>query len=389
LLIGAGLMVRSFYALQSVDPGFNPHNVLSMVVSVAGTKEAEANHRAIFYRELLKSIASLPGVNSVGGINHLPLAGDIWDRPFTIEGRPESRPGEEPDGIYRIVMPGYFEAMRLPARRGRLITDQDDARAPGVVVINERAAREYWPRENPIGQHIMLPDKGPVPTWLTVIGVVANAKQSDWAANPDPEIYLAALQSPDFLGTGTNPIGAHISYITLVVRTHGNPADLTSAIQQTIRSFDRNLPISEVTTMENVVAEKNAEPRFEMLLLGLFAAVALLLAAIGIYGVMNYSVSRRTREIGIRMSLGASRTDVLRMVIKQAMLQALAGTLVGVSGALLLSKLMINMLYAVRPSDPLTFTAVTIVLSLAALFATWIPARKATRIEPMMALRNE
>lgn len=390
LLIGAGLMIRSFFALQSVNPGFNPHNVLSMVVSVAGTKEAEPNRRAIFYRELLLKVEALPGVNSAGAINHLPLAGDLWDRGFEIEGRPKPRPGESPDAVYRIVMPGYFQAMRLPLRRGRTITGKDDARATGVVIINERAAREYWPGEDPIGRRITISDeKSSQPTWLTVIGVVADAKQSEWAAKPDPEIYLAALQNGDFLGDGGASIAAHMTYITLVVRADANPADIASAVKQTVWSFDRNLPISEVFTMDRVVADATAQPRFEMLLLGVFAAVALVLAAVGIYGVMSYSVSRRTREIGIRISLGASRADVLRMVVRQGMVQALAGAAVGLVGALLLAQLMADMLYGVRPSDPVTFGGVAMVLGLAALLATCVPARKATRIEPMTALRNE
>ena len=221
LLIGAGLMVRSFYALQSVDPGFNPHNVLSMVVSVAGTKEEKPKQRTVFYRDLLQKIRTLPGVTAAGAINHLPLAGDMWDRAFLIEGRPKPRPGESPDAVYRIVMPGYFETMRLPLRSGRLITDHDDARTPGVVIINERAARDYWPGKSPIGKRIVIGDgNSGQPNWLTVIGVVANAKQEDWASDPYPEMYLAALQTPDFLGEGTDPTAPHMSYITLVVRVN-------------------------------------------------------------------------------------------------------------------------------------------------------------------------
>jgi putative ABC transport system permease protein len=386
LLIGAGLMIRSFSALQSVNPGFNPHNVLSMLVSVEGTNEEESNRRALFYRQLLEQVRSVPGVKSAGAINHLPLAGDLWDRSFEIEGRPPSRPGEAPGAIYRIVMPGYFETMRLPVLRGRGIAMGDDERALGVVVINERAAGQYWPGQDPTGKRIGLKeDKSGKTNWLTVIGVVANAKQLDWAVEPDPEIYLAALQSRDFLGEG----GAHMAYITLVVRTAGEPSDLASAVRRVVWSFDRNLPISQVVTMDEVVAEKNAQPRFEMLLLGVFAMVALLLAAAGIYGVMSYSVSRRTREIGIRVSLGANSADVLRMIVRQGMKQALSGTVVGVVGALLLARLMANMLYGVRPTDPVTFAGVAIVLASVALLATLVSARKATRIEPMSALRND
>ncbi len=386
LLIGAGLMIRSFFALQSVNPGFNPHNVLSMVVSVAGSKEAEAGRRGIFYRELLEKLRTLPGVTSAGAINHLPLAGDIWGWPFAVEGRPKPRPGESPLAVYRVVMPGYFETMRLPILRGRTIAIKDDARAPGVVVINERAARQYWPGQDPIGKRITFDDdKHNSPTWLTVVGVAANAKQSDWAADPYPEVYLAALQNRDFLG---DP-GSHIAYITLVVRGAGDPAGIASAVKSAVWSFDRNLPISEVLTMDQVVEQATAQPRFEMLLFGLFGAVALVLAAVGIYGVMNYSVSRRTREIGIRISLGASRAAVLGMVTRQGMMQALAGTAAGIASAGLLSQLMRKLLYGVRPTDPVTFGGVAIVLGFTALLAIFVPARKASRIEPVVALRNE
>ncbi len=385
LLIGAGLMIRSFIALQSVDPGFNPHGVLSMVVSVAGSNESETQRRTVFYRQLLDRVRALPGVNSAGAINHLPLAGDLWGWPFIIEGRPKPRPGESPGAAYRVAMPGYFVTMRLPVLRGRAIAETDDARAPGVVMINERAAAAYWPGQDPLGKRIAFDANAIPPTWLTVIGVVKNARQYDWASEPDPEVYLAGLQNREFLGKGES----HTAYITLVARTSGDPAELASAMKRTVWSFDRNLPISQVLTMDRAVADATSQQRFEMLLFGLFAVVALLLAAVGIYGVMNYAVSRRTREIGIRISLGASRSAVLRMVVQQGMLQAVAGTLAGLVGAVLLSNLMAGMLYGVRPTDPVTFGTVALVLGVVALLASCIPARKATRIEPTVALRTE
>jgi putative ABC transport system permease protein len=379
LLIGAGLMIRSFLALQSVDPGFDPHHVLSMIVSVAGSQEAPEGLRELFYRQLLRQVRNVPGVESAGAINHLPLAGDLWGWNFTIDGRPQPRPGEEPMAVYRVAMPGYFEAMRLPLLRGRAIAASDDAGAPGVVVINQRAANQYWPGEDPIGKRLVM-ESGT----YTIIGVSANAKQEDWAENPQPEIYLAALQNRDFLGGADS----HIAYITLVMRTAGNPAGMASAVKQTVWSMDRNLPISQVLTMDRAVADATAEPRFLALLLGVFAAVALLLAAVGIYGVMSYAISRRTHEIGIRISLGATRADVLRMVLMQGIVQALTGSLVGVAGALLLARLMAKMLYGVRPNDPVTFGVVTLVLGVAALLAICVPARKAMRIEPIVALRQ-
>jgi putative ABC transport system permease protein len=386
LLVGAGLMIRSFVALESVDPGFNPHNVLSMVVSVAGSQEADPNRRPIFYQQLLERVRAIPGVQAAGGINHLPLAGDMWDWPFTIEGRPALPPGESAAAVYRIITPGYFDAMRLPVVQGRDISETDNATAPGVVIINQRAADRYWPGENPLGQRISFDtDTANPPTWLTVIGVVKNAKQEEWAARPIPEVYLAAFQNSEYL---SSTLSAY-AYITLVVRAAGDPGAMTGAVKNAVWSFDHNLPISQITTMDAEVAYANAVPRFEMVLLGVFAFVALALAAVGIYGVISYSVSRRTHEIGIRISLGASRAQVLLLVVKQGMALALAGSAAGLLGALWLSRLMGGLLYDVPPTDPITFAAVTIVLMIVALAASYIPARRAMRVDPVVALRHE
>jgi predicted permease len=390
LLIGAGLMVRSFYALQAVDTGFNPHHVLSMVVSVAGTTEAQPGRREEFYRGMLQKIKGLPGVDAAGAINHIPLVGDVWDRNLEIEGRPKARPGQAPDAVYRIVLPGYFDTMRLPLEKGRAITYQDNSNAPAVVMINQETVRRFWPGEDPIGKRFSLDnDASGKPEWLTIVGVVANASIDDMVSDAYPEMYLPALQTPAFMGDPSNPLTPHMSYITLVVRGNEDASQLTQEVERAVRSFDRNLPISQIVTMDEAVASATAAPRFEMLLLGLFGAVALILAAVGIYGVMNYSVARRTREIGIRMSLGASRTDVFRMVIAQAVQQALMGAACGIAGAVLLSKLMAKLVFGVRPTDPLTFFAVFIALSMAAVLASALPARKAIRIEPMNALRSE
>jgi putative ABC transport system permease protein len=383
LLIGAGLTLRSFHALQSLDPGFNPSRVVSLVVSVAGSAEAEPGRRETFYRQVLQQVREVPGVESAGAINHVPLAGDNWGWTFVVEGRPKPRPGEYPGATYRIAMPGYFETMRLPIRRGRALTSGDDSRAPGVVLINEQAASLYWPGEDPIGKRISFDsDSGDHPTWLTIIGITANAKIRDWAAPPQPEVYLAALQNRDFLTRGGG-------YITLVVRSQADPVNLVPSIRRAIWSLNPNLPISEVITMGQAIEEATAEPRFEMLLFSTFAAVALLLAAVGIYGVMSYSVSRRTHEIGIRMSLGASTGTVLWNVVRHGIVQAVAGTLAGAAGAFLLAGLMTRLLYGVTPTDPVTFAAAALFLILIALLAAFIPARRATRIEPVIALRNE
>jgi putative ABC transport system permease protein len=390
LLIGAGLMIRSFFALQTIDPGFNPHNVISMVVSVAGSKEDDGNRREIFYRQLLERMRALPGVQSVGAINHLPLLGDLWGWPFTIEGRPKPRPGESPGAVYRMVTPGYFTTMRIPMIRGRDISERDTANAPDVVIINERAAHDFWPGEDPIGKRITFDDdKVKSPSWVTVIGVSKDVVEGDWALKPDPEIYLAAFQNTDFLGLSGREVASHMSYITLVVRAGGDPATLAPSMKSAVWAMDRNLAISEVQTMDSVVTEVNAQPRFEMLLLSVFAGIALVLAAVGIYGVMSYSVSRRTHEIGVRVSLGASRSDVLRLVVRQGMVLVLLGLTVGLVAASLMSRWMAHMLYGVKPTDPITFTAVAFVLAFVALLATYIPAYRATRIDPMVALRYE
>jgi predicted permease len=357
-------------------------------VSVAGSKEAEAGRRRIFYEQLLERVRSLGGVQAAAGINHLPLAGDLWGWPFVIEGRPKPRPGESPGAVYRMVTPGYFQTMKLPLVRGRDITASDNATAPGVVIINERAAREYWPETDPIGKRISFDDdKRNPPTWLTIIGVAKDAKQDDWTARPEPEVYLAAFQNHDFMGDSGSEAASHVSYITLVVRAAEDPASLASAVRGTVWAFDRNLPISEVVTMDGVVAASNARPRFEMLLLSVFAALVLVLATVGIYGVMSYSVSRRAHEIGVRMSLGARGRDVLLLVVRQGMLLALSGSVAGLIAALLLSRLMTKLLYGVKPTDPMTFTGVAVALGVVALLACYIPARRATRVNPLVALR--
>ena len=386
LLIGAGLMIRTFAALQAVDAGFNPHNVVSMMVSVAGSKEADAGRREIFYRELIERVRSLPGVEAAGGINHLPLAGDSWGWSFVVEGRPKPRPGETPTAVYRMVTPGYFHTMRLPLIRGRDVVEADKVSAPGVVIISERAAKEYWAGEDPIGQRISFDDdKANPPTWLTIIGITKDAKQEDWVATPYPEVYLAAFQNKDFL---SNP-KSYFAYITLVARTAGDPASVATAMKEAVWSFDRNLTISQVVTMDGVVAEATAQPRFEMLLLSIFAGVALVLASVGIYGVISYSASRRTHEIGVRMSLGATRGQVLLLVARQGIYLALAGSVAGIAGSLLLSRVMAKLLYGVQATDPVTFAAVATGLGVVAMLACYVPARRAMGVDPVAALRCE
>jgi predicted permease len=386
LMIGAGLMVRTFFALRAIDPGFQPHHVLTAVVSIAGSEEAQPQKRFAFYQQVLHRVAALPGIESVSAINHVPLAGDTWGFPFAIEGRPPSRPGESPNAVYRVVFPGYFRTMGISLLRGRDISESDSMNAPGVVIVNDRLARRYWPSEDPIGKRITLDDTSEKDrTWLTVIGVTQDAKQDEWTAAPRAEMYLPLLQSRFYL---QEPSG-HFEYITLVVRTSGDPAAIANDIKSSIAALDKNVPVSEIETMDQAVDDLNAQPRFELWLLTGFAVLAVLLAALGIYGVMSYSVSRRTHELGVRMALGATHGDVIKLVVRQAMMLALVGSACGLTAAVLLTRMMSGLLYGVRPTDPFTFGGVLLLVSAVALAASYIPARRATRIDPVSALRCE
>jgi predicted permease len=385
LLVGAGLMIRTFVALRGVDPGFHPDHVLTAVVSVTGSPAAAPGRRLAFYRDVLERVRAMPGVVSAGAINHLPLAGDVWGVPFAVEGRPRPAVGESPHATFRAVLPGYFETMGLPLVRGRDFDDRDALGAPGSVVVNEWMARRHWPGEDPIGRRITFDDLDKNPQWFTVTGVARDAARSDWAAPPEEEVYLPLLQSQRYLESPQ----PQYTYLTVVARTRSDPAALVPALREAVRSADRGVTLSEVQTMDEVVARATASPRFYLLLLGTFAAVALALAAVGIYGVMSYSVARRTNEIGIRMALGARPADVLRLVMGEAGWVAAAGGAAGLLVAALLTRLMAGLLYGVAATDPVTFAAVLTVLTMVALVATYVPARRAVRVDPLAALRTE
>ena len=385
LLAGAGLMIRSFLAIVAIEPGFNQHKLLTMVVSVAGTREADPIQRGAFYRETLERVRALPGVPAAAEVNHLPIAGDDWKFPYWIEGRPLPPPGEGIHALYRVASSGFFGTMGI-ALRGRDFAETDTREAPAVVIVNERLAQLRWPGEDAIGKHLSLdsPRDGK-PVWATVVGVCGNARQTDWIRPADEEFYFPLAQTKLLLES----TGTYASYVTLVVRTTGDPAAMASAVAGAVHSIDKNIPLSEVQTMEQVVDEAQAQPRFYLLLLTAFAAVALVLAAVGIYGVMSYSVARRTREIGIRVALGASRGNVFKLVIGHGMLMALAGVVAGLIAAVGLTRLMSRLLYGVAPTDPLTFLLVSLTLGAVALLASYLPARRAVRVEPMTALRYE
>lgn len=382
LLIGAGLLVRSFVRLAAIDPGFNPKNVLAMIVSAAGSPQYAGAKRESLYREMLAKLQAIPGVQSASMINHLPLNGDVWSTGINIEGRPISRPGEGAWAVYRVARPGYFQTMKIPILAGRDFTERDTENAPGVVIVNEKLAKTFWPNGTAVGKRLMREGNA---QWLTIVGVVKNVKQDDWSRQPDNEFYLPFLQDKGFR-EGTHP---WVASMTLVIRTSGDALNLSRAVQSTVWSIDKNLPLSHIETLEQVISTSVWRQRFNLLLVGLFAMLALVLAAVGIYGVMAYSATERTHEIGIRLALGAKQGDVLRLVVREGMILAVIGAAIGLMGAFLLTRILTGFLYQVKPTDPVIFASVPFIFAAVAFFASYIPAHRAARVDPMIALRCE
>jgi predicted permease len=375
LLVGGGLMVRSFVHLRAVDPGFTPDHLLTMTIPLAGSAQNTPPKRVAFFNELLQRVDSLPGVQAASAINHLPLGGDVWIVSFLVEGRPAPAPGEKQGAVYRIIRPDYFRTMGATLLKGRDFTAHDNDTAPPVMIINEPFAKRHWPNEDPIGKRIRISDDEAEPR--EIVGVVKALKQDQWTAEPNLEMYLPHLQSPAPRA------------LTLVVRSSGDPLALVGAIENQVWSIDKNLPVSEIRTMQEVIAGSIEQHRFNLFLLGLFATVALVLALVGIYAVMSESVNARTHEIGIRMALGARAADVLRMVVGQGMTLAIIGIGIGLFGALWLTRFMATLLYEVSPTDGVTFLLIPLVVALVVLCACLIPARRATRVDPLVALRDE
>ncbi|MFN7944009.1 MAG: ABC transporter permease [Blastocatellia bacterium] len=388
LLIGAGLLISSFMKLQAVDPGFDQRNLLTATVSLAGATQYVGPAREAFYSRLMDQLSSVPGVAGVSAINHLPLAGDTWGTAVVIEGRQLPAAGQDIVATFRVCRPDYFKTMGVPLRAGREFTDRDTPDAPHVVIINETLARLSWPSGDAIGKRMTLDDPRdrthPV-QWLTVIGVARDVRQGSWTDAPTNEIWLPFQQDPVFYAGTAGPFTA----MTLVVRTSAAPQSLIKAIPEAVRKIDRNLPVSEVVSMEQVVADTLWQPHFNLQLMGLFAALALALAAVGLYGVLSYSATQRTHEIGLRMALGAGRRDVLKLLVWQGMKLALTGAGLGLLAALALTRLMTKLLFGVSATDPLTFAGIVLFLMLIALAACWIPAQRATKVDPMTALRME
>ena len=373
LLIGGGLLVRSFLRLTAVDPGFNPHHLLTMTISLAGSEHSSGRQRAALFSQLIDRVQALPGVQSASAINHLPLGGDVWTLGLRIDGRPAPLPGENEGAVYRIVRPEYFQTMGATLLNGRDFNLRDNETSPRVVIINQALARRFWPDENPIGKRITVGSDG----LREIVGVVSDMKQGEWIAAPKPEAYLPHLQV-------TSPPG-----LTLVVRTATDPEALTAAVQNAVWSIDKNLPVSEIRTMDDVISDSVGPQRFNTILLGLFSGVSLVLAIVGIYGVLSDSVTARTHEIGVRMAVGAQASDVLKMIVRQGMTLVGLGIFIGLGGAYLITQLLATLLYEVSATDGITFVATSLVLAIVALGACLVPALRATRVDPLVALRSE
>jgi len=375
LLVGAGLLVRSFVRVQQVEPGFDARSVLSMRLSVAGTPYA-GERGAEFFRELLARVRALPGVESAGAASILPLGGGIGWGNITIEGYTPTNGQDLIQADQRVAGAGYFETMRVPLASGRYFGEQDTAGAQKVAVIDENMARTYWPGADPLGRRFKRGGPDNDTPWLTVVGVVANVKQYALDADSRVTFYTPHAQSP----SGT---------MYVVARTSVEPTSLAAALTKEARAIEPNVPVFDVKTMEQRLSDSLARRRFAMTALGLFALVAMALAAVGIYGVMSYAVAQRTREIGVRVALGARGRDVLGLVIRQGMLLAALGIGLGLVGAAAVTRVMGSLLFGVGATDPLTFASIALLLAGAALLACYVPARRATKVDPMVALRYE
>jgi len=376
LLVGAGLLIRSFIRVQQVAPGFDPHNVLSMRMAVTGPEYKEQQKRLAFYQQLRERITRLPGVESAGNATILPLSGSIGWGSIAIEGYDPAAGQSAIQADFRIASVGYFETMKVPLISGRFFSDSDAKDSLRVAIIDQNMADTYWPGTDPIGKRFKTGSAASDTPWLTVVGVVANVKQYALDSDSRVAFYMPHQQAP-----------AGSLFVTL--RTTTNPLDLAAAVTREARELDPNVPVYDVKTMDQRLSESLARRRFAMFALGLFAAVALILAAVGIYGVMSYTVTQRTREIGIRVALGAPTGDVIRLVVGQGMLTAGIGVGIGLAGALALTRVMSVLLFGVGATDLATFVVVAVVITGMALVACFVPARRAAKVDPMEALRYE
>lgn len=371
LLVGAGLLLKSFMTVNNVQLGIATERVIHMRIALPEMSYPTPERRAAFYEELERRTASLPGVQAVAFANNFPLRGG-WSSNF----RTENHPDASPDADYQAVSTGYFQTLGIALERGRLLTPADRPNTELVAVVNAELVRQFFPNEDPIGRRFRRHDQAP---WATIVGVVSDVRRSGKTGQINPQVYFPAAQTASY----------PVRLAEFAFRSAGDPKQLVAAVQQQVWGIDKDLPITNVRTYDEIISQSVSERRFQTLLLGLFAALALILAMVGIYGVISYSVSQRTPEIGIRMALGATRSGILRMVIGRAMLLVAVGIAVGTAGAYSLSQYLKSLLFEVKPGDPWTYASIAILLSVVAMAASLIPARRATRVDPMIALRYE
>jgi putative ABC transport system permease protein len=371
LLAGAGLLIKSFWHLQQVNPGYKYENALAISLSLSNHKYPEKKQQAAFYRQALSRLEALPGVTSAGASTLLPLSGNRSRQSFRIEGRAPSSPGEILEAHDRSISPGYFRASGIPLLRGRTFTEADNADAAPVVIINETMARRFWRGGDALGNRIRV-DR----TTREIVGIVGDVKHWRLEADLTAEMYVPYPQNP-------------APWLNFVVRTETDQQSMAAAVRNELRKIDRDQPITEITTLAQLRSRSVAQSRLNTLLVGLFAAIAMVLAAIGVYGVISYSVTQRTHEIGIRVALGARAGDVLKLVFRQGMALVFIGIAIGLAASFALTRLMKGLLFGVSSTDPLTFIVIALLLSFVALLACWIPASRATKVDPMVALRTD
>ena len=380
LLAGAGLLIRSFVKLASVDPGFHATQALTFELSLPDLRYEKETQQVAFVDDLLSRLRAIPGVKHAAVVQSLPLSGSSFVISFVVAGRPPVPPSQEPAMEIRVATPVYFETIGIPLKRGRLFTDDDRPGSPPVVLITETAAKQYFPNEDAIGKTITLGmGRGPGTPRAggEVVGIVGDVKEAGLDEAEPPQLYLPYRQWP-------------VQSMSVVLATAVPPSTVTDAARRGVYATDPAMPVANVRTLEQIVARSISQPRFYTLLLGLFASVALMLAAIGIFGVLSYAVAQRTREIGIRMALGARERTVLGLVVRQAMTLAAVGVALGIALALWLSRSLVSkLLFNTSPHDASTYAAVAAILTIVALLASYIPARRATRVDPIVALRTE
>jgi putative ABC transport system permease protein len=379
LLTGAGLLIRSFVRLQSVDLGFNPERLLTLRVELSDGKSQDLTRRVSFYQQVIERVRALPGVEAVGIVNAAPIVSPGMRSAIVVEDKPDPPPGQPQLANNRVVNPDYFRTLGVPLLKGRPLSAQDNLQTPAVAMINQAMARRYWGDEDPVGKRFKFAPRASDAPWLMVVGVVGDIRQGGLNAAPFPELYMPFTQGHQRWARPR----------VLFVRTAGDPLNLVAAVKEQIWAVDKDQTVWAVRTMEEIVARSLAARRFNLWLLGAFATLALVLASVGIYGVISYAVSQRTREIGVRLALGAARRDILKLIVGQGLVLTLCGVGSGVVASLALTRWLSTLLFEVSPTDPLTFAGVALLLTAVALLACYLPARRATKVKPLTALRHE